>query len=157
MEKLTAYKEVYTFLETATKENKNYHLLTFYSEAINLLKEHFPLMDWVGFYIVDEERQNLYLGPYLPGFDACEEIKKGKGVCGTAYEEEKTQLVHDVRELKNYIACSFKTLSEIVVPVYNKGRIVSVLDIDSDTVSAFDEADQEELERIVSLAKEIHL
>lgn len=155
MHEKTSYEDIYLFLKKATQENKDYHLLTFFSEVVNLLKSHFEKMDWVGFYLVDEEHSTLYLGPYRDGVDACENIPKGKGVCGTAYQEEKTQLVNDVHQLTNYIACSSSTQSEIVLPCFHNGKIIAVLDIDSDQQAAFDSEDQEQLERILSLTKEI--
>ena len=78
-------------------------------------------------------------------------MKIGEGVCGTAVAEDENQLVHDVRKLDNYLACSLKTRSEIVVLICEGGRIVGQFDVDSDEVAAFGEEDEELLEEIARL------
>lgn len=103
---------------------------------------------WTGFYRVLEGM--LVLGPFQ-GPLACTRIKKGKGVCGTAWKEAKTQIVPDVELFPGHIACSSASRSEIVVPVFKDGEIVGVLDIDSAELNTFDEVDAEWLEKIVSL------
>lgn len=102
---------------------------------------------WVGFYrvIVNE----LVLGPFQ-GPLACTRIRKGKGVCGTAWQEARTVIVPDVDEFPGHIACSSLTKSEIVVPVFKNDEIVAVLDIDSEKLAAFDETDRENLEQLVA-------
>ena len=103
---------------------------------------------WVGFYrVVGDE---LVLGPFQ-GPLACTRIRKGKGVCGTAWQDGKTVIVPDVDAFPGHIACSSLSRSEIVVPVPKGGTIVAVLDIDSEKLSAFDETDREFLEKLVSL------
>lgn len=100
---------------------------------------------WTGFYrVIDNE---LVLGPFQ-GPLACTRIKKGKGVCGTAWSEEKTQLVADVEQFPGHIACSSASKSEIVVPIWDAGNVVGVLDIDSEYLATFDEIDQHWLELI---------
>lgn len=100
---------------------------------------------WTGFYrVIDNE---LVLGPFQ-GPLACTRIKKGKGVCGTAWSEEKTQLVADVELFPGHIACSSASKSEIVVPIWDAGNVVGVLDIDSEYLATFDEIDQHWLELI---------
>lgn len=148
-EKQKKYDLIYSYLKEAIESNQKLHIITLYSECINLLSMYFETMDWVGFYFV--EKDYLYLGPYLPGFDACEEIPMGKGVCGTCLETKLPQLVSDVSCLHNYIACSSKTQSEVVVPVFQNGAVVSVLDIDSDAKAAFDETDLRNLVKICNL------
>ena len=103
---------------------------------------------WVGFYRVAEDE--LVLGAFQ-GPVACTRIKKGRGVCGTAWREGKTIIVPDVRLFPGHIACSNASRSEIVVPVFNGNRIMGVLDIDSEHLDTFDKTDQFWLERIVSL------
>lgn len=104
---------------------------------------------WVGFYIVKEDE--LVLGPFQ-GPIACTRIKKGKGVCGTAWAEAKTQLVPNVDEFPGHIACSSDSKSEIVVPVFNKnGGVKMILDVDSDQLEAFDEVDKKYLEKLAEL------
>lgn len=103
---------------------------------------------WVGFYRVFED--TLILGPFQ-GPLACTRIRKGKGVCGTAWQEAKTILVPDVDAFPGHIACSSLTKSEIVVPVINNGVVTAVLDIDSEKADNFDETDRFYLEKIASL------
>lgn len=103
---------------------------------------------WVGFYrVIDNE---LVLGPFQ-GPLACTRIRKGKGVCGTAWQEAKTQIVPDVDAFPGHIACSSLTRSEIVVPIIRNGEVVAVLDIDSEKPANFDEVDKENLEKLVAL------
>lgn len=111
------------------------------------LKEQFNWW-WVGFYWVMEDE--LVLGPFQ-GPVACTRIKKGRGVCGAAWEQAKTLIVEDVEKFPGHIACSSASKSEIVVPVFNKGVIVGVLDVDSEHLAHYDEIDQLYLEKIVSL------
>ena len=103
---------------------------------------------WTGFYRVAGEE--LVLGPFQ-GPLACSRIKYGRGVCGTAWREQQTQVVPDVELFPGHIACSSMSRSEIVVPVWRGEEIVAVLDIDSEHLATFDEVDKEWLERIVAL------
>jgi len=100
---------------------------------------------WVGFYMVDGGE--LVLGPFQ-GPVACFRIKKGRGVCGTAWQEEKTLVVPDVEQFKGHIACSSLSRSEIVVPLFEDGKVIGVLDIDSKELATFDDTDREYLEEI---------
>lgn len=104
---------------------------------------------WTGFYrVVDGV---LVLGPFQ-GPMACTRIKKGHGVCGTAWAENETQVVPDVDLFPGHIACSSASRSEIVVPLHNAdGEVVGVLDIDSEHLNTFDETDKLWLEKIASL------
>ncbi len=103
---------------------------------------------WTGFYrVIGNE---LVLGPFQ-GPLACSRIKYGKGVCGTAWESQTTQVVADVEQFPGHIACSSLSKSEIVVPVWHDGVISAVLDIDSEHLATFDQTDKEWLERIVEL------
>lgn len=103
---------------------------------------------WTGFYrVIGNE---LVLGPFQ-GPLACSRIKYGKGVCGTAWESQTTQVVADVEQFPGHIACSSLSKSEIVVPVWHDGVISAVLDIDSEHLATFDQIDKEWLERIVEL------
>lgn len=103
---------------------------------------------WVGFYRVEGDQ--LLLGPFQ-GPVACTRIRKGKGVCGTAWVEGKSLIVPDVDLFPGHIACSSRSRSEIVVPLFQAGQVTAVLDIDSDQVSSFDETDAHYLEQIVTL------
>ncbi len=102
---------------------------------------------WTGFYrVIDNE---LVLGPFQ-GPLACTHIAYGKGVCGTAWQQQQTLVVPDVEKFPGHIACSSESRSEIVVPVWNNRHIVAVLDIDSRELGTFDEVDQHYLEQIVA-------
>ncbi len=104
---------------------------------------------WTGFYrVVNEE---LVLGPFQ-GPMACTRIRRGRGVCGTAWDKDETQVVPDVEKFPGHIACSSASRSEIVVPVHDKeGQVIAVLDIDSAELATFDETDKEWLEIIASI------
>lgn len=108
------------------------------------LKQTFGFF-WVGFYVVKEEM--LVLAPFQ-GPLACTRIRYGKGVCGTAWKEARTMVVPDVEQFSGHIACSSDSRSEIVVPVVRDGKVVAVLDIDSDNLNAFDETDAKYLEQL---------
>lgn len=102
---------------------------------------------WTGFYIV--RGGELVLGPFQ-GPVACMHIAKGRGVCGTSWAEDRTVVVPDVELFPGHIACSSESRSEIVVPVHQAGRVVAVLDIDSEKLATFDEVDAQWLEKIVT-------
>ena len=108
------------------------------------LKEAFDFF-WVGFYLVKQDQ--LVLGPFQ-GPVACTRIRKGKGVCGTAWQEGATLLVPDVEVFPGHIACSSLSRSEIVVPLIKDGKVWGVLDIDSDLLNFFDETDRTYLEEM---------
>ena len=103
---------------------------------------------WTGFYIVRGEE--LVLGPFQ-GPVACTRIKKGKGVCGTAWERKQTVVVPNVHLFKGHIACSSESQSEIVVPLSVENKVTAVLDIDSRHLDTFDDTDRQWLERITQL------
>ena len=108
---------------------------------------------WTGFYrVVNDE---LLLGPFQ-GSVACMHIGYGKGVCGTAWKEQRTVVVPDVEEFPGHIACSSLSRSEIVVPVFSKsGEVVAVLDIDSKDLATFDDTDSQYLEEICRIIGQI--
>lgn len=112
-----------------------------------VLKEAFQFL-WVGFYIV--KNNQLILGPFQ-GKIACTRIAFGKGVCGTAWKEDKTQIVVDVNNFPGHITCDADSVSEIVVPVRKDNSIIAVLDIDSEYKGCFTKIDAVFLEKIVSL------
>ena len=103
---------------------------------------------WTGFYRVCDKE--LVLGPFQ-GPLACSRIAYGRGVCGTAWKEQTTQVVPDVEQFPGHIACSSLSRSEIVVPVWDNEKVIAVLDIDSEHLATFDSVDQEWLEKIVGL------
>jgi len=103
---------------------------------------------WVGFYLVKNEE--LVLGPFQ-GPVACTRIKKGRGVCGTAWQKAETLIVPDVEKFAGHIACSSLSKSEIVVPLFKDGEVFGVLDVDSELLNQFDEIDKQYLEAIVAV------
>ena len=113
------------------------------------LKEQFGWF-WVGFYLVKNDE--LVLGPFQ-GPVACTRIRKGRGVCGSAWEQAKTLIVPDVEKFPGHIACSSLSKSEIVVPLFRDEEVAGVLDVDSDSYDTFDETDKQYLERIVRLVQ----
>lgn len=113
----------------------------------SVLKEAFGFF-WVGFYVVKGDE--LVLGPFQ-GTLACTRIRKGKGVCGTAWQTATTQLVADVDKFPGHIACSSASRSEVVVPIVKNGAVVAVLDVDSDSLDDFSEVDTKQLEQIARI------
>ena len=111
------------------------------------LREAFGFF-WIGFYLVKDGQ--LVLGPFQ-GDVACYRIRKGRGVCGTAWAEAKTQVVPDVEQFPGHSACSSLSKSEIVVPVFKEDEVIGVLDIDSDELATFDETDQLYLEKLSTI------
>jgi len=111
------------------------------------LKEQFQWF-WVGFYVVKNEE--LVLAPFQ-GPVACTRIKKGRGVCGTAWNNAKTLIVPDVQQFPGHIACNSLSKSEIVIPMFKNNEVVAVLDIDSETYETFDKTDQHYLEIIAGM------
>ena len=115
-----------------------------------LLWQELPNINWVGFYKMTDGI--LVLGPFQ-GKPACIRIPVGRGVCGTAVAENRTQLVYDVHDFPGHIACDCASNSEIVVPLRVKGEIWGVLDIDSPLVGRFTQADQKGLEAVARLVE----
>lgn len=103
---------------------------------------------WVGFYLVDG--QTLVLGPFQ-GDIACSRIPYGKGVCGTAWQEQQTIIVADVDKFAGHIACSSASRSEIVIPIFRGSEVIAVLDVDSDRLAEFDDIDARYLTEICYL------
>ena len=115
----------------------------------SVLANRFDYYFWTGFYRLMEGR--LVVGPYI-GTVGCLQIDLGRGVCGTAAAERRTIIVPDVEKFPGHIACDASSKSEIVVPVFGPNReLFGVMDVDSDQLDAFDEEDQQGLERIVAL------
>jgi L-methionine (R)-S-oxide reductase len=110
------------------------------------LKEQFGWL-WVGFYLVKKDQ--LVLGPFQ-GPIACTRIAKGKGVCGTCWEKEKPVIVANVEDFPGHIACSSSSKSEIVLPVIRNGKVLAVLDVDSEQLNQFDKTDQHYLEEVIA-------
>ena len=111
------------------------------------LKEQFGWL-WVGFYVV--KNNELVLGPFQ-GPVACTRIQKGRGVCGSCWQQAVTLIVPDVEKFPGHIACSSLSKSEIVVPVLKDGEVVAVLDLDSEVYNSFDDTDKKYLQEVVAL------
>lgn len=122
------------------------------ANASALLWQHLADINWVGFYKMTDGK--LVLGPFQ-GKPACIVIPVGRGVCGAAVAQDRTQLVYNVHEFPGHIACDSASNSEIVVPIHVKGEIWGVLDIDSPHVGRFSEADREGLERFVKVLEKV--
>jgi L-methionine (R)-S-oxide reductase len=118
------------------------------SNASALLNQFLDRINWVGFYLAEDNK--LVLGPFQ-GLPACVRIPFGKGVCGTAAIQLETQLVEDVSQFPGHIACDAASQSEIVVPIVKDQVLIGVLDIDSPEKSRFDELDKRELEDFVRI------
>ncbi len=118
------------------------------ANAASLIADALSQINWAGFYLT--KGTELVLGPFQ-GLPACIRIPFGRGVCGSAVSEGKTQIVADVRALTNYIACDSQSLSEIVVPIFVNEKIVGVLDIDSPITNRFDSEDAEGLRSLCEI------
>jgi len=116
------------------------------ANVVAALKQQFGWL-WVGFYLV--KGGELVVGPFQ-GPVACTRISKGRGVCGTSWQEGRTLIVPDVEAFPGHIACSSLSRSEIVVPVFHQGEVVGVLDVDSIELNDFDEEDRRWLEEMVT-------
>ena len=117
-------------------------------ELCDYMEEEFLLYDWVGFYFAAESDTVLYLGPFAGEPTDHTVIPFGKGICGQVAVSGKTFVVDDVNAQDNYIACSIDVRSEIVVPIFVKGKNIGQIDIDSHTAEAFGDEDIEFLEKI---------
>lgn len=141
---MTDYKELSLQLKALT-EGVPYPTANL-ANASALLWQHLENINWAGFYIM--EQGALVLGPFQ-GKPACIRIPVGKGVCGTAVAEDRTQLVADVHQFPGHIACDGASNSEIVVPIHKDGQVWGVLDIDSPLFGRFAPEDREGLEDFV--------
>lgn len=120
------------------------------SNASALLNVFFADINWVGFYLFEEETNQLVLGPFQ-GLPACIRIPIGRGVCGTAAANKETVLVKNVHEFPGHIACDAASNSEIVVPMMKDGKLIGVLDIDSPTLNYFQPEDKIGLEKFIEI------
>jgi GAF domain-containing protein len=148
MNKSAKYRELLAFTGALTASNTNLN-----ARLEGFCKKFEALFGkwWQGFYVVDSQSQYLILGPNI-GPPACEKIAFGKGVCGTAWKENRTLIVPDVHLFEGHIACSSASNSEIVVPVFDiLGTVVAVFDVDSVQFDDFDAEDQAFLEEACKL------
>ncbi|MDR1896609.1 MAG: GAF domain-containing protein [Prevotellaceae bacterium] len=143
--KETKYQSLLKALASLLKDEPD--LIANMANVSAAIKEVFGFL-WVGFYLVRGEE--LVLGPFQ-GSIACSRIKKGKGVCGASWKNEKSIIVPDVSQFLGHIACSSLSESEIVIPIFKNNNITGVLDIDSEHLNHFDETDEKYLSQIVEM------
>ncbi len=124
-------------------------------DICQLLTDSISYYDWVGFYIADEEKQELNLGPFVGDPTEHNRIAYGQGICGQAAVTKKPFVVQDVRKETNYLSCSVKVMSEIVVPILKGKTFLGELDIDSHTVSPFTDRDILLLEDTCAIVAEL--
>ena len=138
------YKELIAQVKTLTDGVP--HKIANFANASAAIWQAMERINWAGFYFMEQSK--LVLGPFQ-GKPACIEIPVGKGVCGTAVAERKTQLVADVHQFPGHIACDSASNSEIVVPIFKDGQVWGVLDIDSPYYARFTAEDQAGMEELV--------
>lgn len=144
MEKQTRYSELLSQIEVFANADDN--AISVLANCAAVMKMLFPKeYFWVGFYIV--EGDELILGPFQ-GTPAC---TRGRGVCGTAWKEQRSLVVEDVEKFPGHIACSSLSRSEIVVPLKHNGVVVGEIDIDSTELATFDDVDRQFLEHVAEM------
>lgn len=144
--KETNYNLLTKQLQSLIEDEQN--LIAILSNTSAILNDNLDQINWVGFYLIENEE--LILGPFQ-GHPACVHIAIGKGVCGTAVAEDKTQLVKDVHAFPGHIACDANSKSEIVIPIHVNDEIIGVLDINAPITDRFTNEDKEGLEVIVKV------
>ena len=149
MNKKEKYADVFRMIQSVVEGESD--MVANMANTAALLHEEFGFW-WTGFYRVEQEPDQLVLGPFQ-GPVACTRIRFGKGVCGTAWERAETVIVPDVHQFPGHIACSSASNSEIVIPVFQGNKVIAVLDIDSTEFNTFDQTDKEWLEKIASLIR----
>lgn len=147
---MTDYKLLAEQLRSFAEDEPHY--IPVLSNASALIFESLEDLNWAGFYLM--KGGSLMLGPFQ-GKVACIRIAVGRGVCGTAVAEDKTQLVKNVHEFPGHIACDSASNSEIVVPIHKDGKVWGVLDIDSPSLERFSEEDKAGLELFVKTLEEV--
>lgn len=150
MEYNTDYKLMQAQLKALIRDVP-YEIANF-ANASALIWQELPDINWAGFYLMADGM--LVLGPFQ-GKPACTRIAIGRGVCGTAVQQDATQLVPDVHAFPGHIACDCASNSEIVVPIHKNNAVYGVLDIDSPLLNRFSEADREGLESLVAILEEM--
>lgn len=142
----TDYKQLAAMVQAMTEDVP--HEIANLSNTAALLWEYLPDINWAGFYKLDGDTLVLY--PFQ-GKPACIEIPVGKGVCGTCIQEKRVIRVADVHKFPGHIACDSASRSEIVLPIYKKGALWGVLDIDSPFVDRFSQEDEQGLGKITEI------
>ncbi len=141
------FEEVYQKIAALVKINPEDLLL----RICELLKQEIYHYDWVGFYILDQEKNELVLGPFVGKPTQHTHIAVGKGICGQVAASGQTMVVQDVTQIENYISCGLEVQSEIVVPVLKNGKFVAELDIDSHSPAPFTAEDNKFLSQVCDL------
>ena len=147
---ITDYRLLNKTLESLLEDETN--RIANLSNASSLLNQTLKDINWAGFYLYEEESDQLVLGPFQ-GLPACVRIDNGKGVCGTAFRGNDVFVVDNVHEFPGHIACDANSNSEIVVPIYKDGEPIGVLDIDSPVFDRFSEEDRLGLIEFVEVLK----
>jgi GAF domain-containing protein len=146
---MTDYSEINAMLSSITQDVP--YTMTNLANASALLFEKLHDINWAGFYTIKDGK--LVLGPFQ-GKVACTIIPMGKGVCGTAASQDRTQVVPDVHCFAGHIACDSASRSEIVVPMHRNGQVFGVLDIDSPSLDRFSDEDRAGLEKFVKILEQ---
>ena len=141
------FEEVYQKITALVKINPEDLLL----RICELLKQEVYHYDWVGFYILDQEKNELVLGPFVGKPTQHTHIAVGKGICGQVAASGQTMVVQDVTQVENYISCGLEVQSEIVVPVLKNGNFIAELDIDSHSPAPFTDEDNKFLAKVCDL------
>lgn len=145
-QKAEFYQQLCAQLQELLKGESNF--IANAANTVALLFHSLPDVNWVGFYLAEGEE--LILGPFQ-GKPACVRIRFGKGVCGTVARTGESLIVPDVNEFPGHIVCDTASRSEIVAPLWNWGKFIGVLDVDSPLINRFDEDDQEGLESAMAV------
>lgn len=143
----TNFTEVFEKVAALVKTNPEDLLF----QICELLKQEVYHYDWVGFYILNQDKNELVLGPFVGKPTQHTNIAVGKGICGQVAESGQTMVVQDVTQVENYISCGLDVQSEIVVPILKDGKFVAELDIDSHSPAPFTAGDSIFLARVCSL------
>lgn len=149
--KAERYKELIPQIVSIISEERN--TIANMANIIAALKQSVEYYSWVGFYLLDEPRNELVLGPFQ-GKTACTRIAIGRGVCGTAFQKQQTIIVPDVHQFPGHIFCDGDSKSEIVIPIIKNSKPFGVLDVDSYDYNSFDEIDKQSLELLIEQTKE---
>ncbi len=137
------YELMYEVIKLTLNEENN--IIANLSNISSIINFYMNDLNWVGFYIREDDE--LVLGPFQ-GKPACIRIKKGRGVCGTAFSERKSVVVDNVHKFEGHIACDSETNSEIVIPIYKNNEVYGVLDLDSPKLCRFTNLEKIYLEKI---------
>jgi L-methionine (R)-S-oxide reductase len=143
----TNFDQVFQLIDELIKDPPKNLLL----RICEILKKEVYHYDWVGFYILDQKKNELILGPFVGKPTQHTHIAIGKGICGQVAESRKTMVVQDVTQVENYISCGLDVQSEIVVPVLKNGQFLAELDIDSHSPAPFTKEDNVFLTKICDL------